>query len=87
MINKEHVEYWLSPSKEDLDSAFSIFNTGKYVWALKDINFEVKDGEIIGIIGRNGAGKSTLIRIMATLTSKDSGKLLFDGQNWNKKNI
>lgn len=35
-----------------------------YVWALKDINFEVKQGEVLGIIGRNEAGKSTLLKII-----------------------
>src|SRR5688500_985297 len=35
------------------------------VWALKDINFEVKPGEVVGIIGRNGAGKSTFLKILA----------------------
>ena len=51
-----------------------------YVWALKDINFEVKDGEILGIIGKNGAGKSTLLKILSRVTSPTKGNIKIKGR-------
>ena len=51
-----------------------------YVWALKNINFEVKEGEVLGIIGKNGAGKSTLLKILSRVTSPTIGKIKTKGR-------
>ncbi|WP_299456768.1 ABC transporter ATP-binding protein [uncultured Microscilla sp.] len=53
---------------------------GDYVWALKNINFEVKQGEVLGIIGKNGAGKSTLLKILSKVTGPSKGSIKVKGR-------
>ena len=51
-----------------------------YVWSLKDINFEINQGDSVGIIGRNGAGKSTLLKILSQVTQPTTGKIYTKGR-------
>lgn len=53
---------------------------GEYVWALKDVNFDVQQGEVLGIIGKNGAGKSTLLKLLSRVTAPTTGTFKAKGR-------
>ncbi len=53
---------------------------GDYVWALKDVSFEVEQGQVLGIIGKNGAGKSTLLKLLSRVTAPTTGLIKAKGR-------
>jgi lipopolysaccharide transport system ATP-binding protein len=65
---------WLGARSKEREVASEEF------WALKDVSFEVKRGEVVGIIGRNGAGKSTLLKVLSRITEPTQGRIRLQGR-------
>lgn len=62
------------------DSGLFRFGPAERFWALKDVAFEVRRGEALGVVGPNGSGKTTLIKLLARITSPDSGQITIAGR-------
>lgn len=58
----------------------TVDDPSKYVWSLKDLNFDVQQGDVLGVIGRNGAGKSTLLKILSKVTAPTIGSVKIKGR-------
>ncbi len=83
---REDLDRWIAKLQGKPDPLLSIDQVdhgnrkGDQIWALKNINFEVKRGEILGIIGRNGAGKSTLLKVLSRITAPTTGRITIKGR-------
>jgi lipopolysaccharide transport system ATP-binding protein len=75
-ITKRQNPYIINASANDRE----VESNNDFVWALKEINFEVKQGEILGLVGKNGAGKSTLLKILSRTTAPTSGNIKIKGK-------
>src|SRR5260370_12845612 len=73
-------DLWRKTADMARGRAIGAGDTVEEFWALQDISFEVKRGEVLGIIGRNGAGKSTLLKILSRITEPSAGRVTIQGR-------
>jgi lipopolysaccharide transport system ATP-binding protein len=87
-ISRDLERFWITKVRKKEDPFLKIGETNDrstkgdsdIVWSLRDINFEVNQGEAVGIIGKNGAGKSTLLKLLSRVTSPTTGEIKVKGR-------
>jgi lipopolysaccharide transport system ATP-binding protein len=77
---RDHIIAKLKRSSPDDRDPAGDSRSCDFFWALKDVNFEVKKGEVVGFVGRNGAGKSTLLKILSRITEPTEGRVELHGR-------
>ena len=85
---KEDAQRWFAKIRGKQDPFLNVGSVNdrtlkddsKFVWSLKDINFEVQQGDVLGVVGRNGAGKSTLLKILSKVTAPTTGSVKVKGR-------
>ncbi len=81
-LKEDLKNWWRGKSfSKNISSDFYVADPKKYIWALKHINFDVQQGEVLGFIGRNGAGKSTLLKIISKITLPTMGRVVGKGRS------
>lgn len=86
--DRQDSAYGYSTLRDDIGSGFRKLFSGRKgkrtkfedFWSLQDVSFQVKEGEVVGLIGRNGAGKSTLLKLLSRITSPTKGRITLDGK-------
>ena len=84
---RQDISLWFKKIVSDKKQEFSETNNieseeidQNYLWALKNVSFEIKEGEVVGFIGRNGAGKSTLLKVMSRIIAPTEGRIRGKGK-------